>query len=401
MSHAQPADPGDVINGRYRIEKSLMRKAGQLFYSARDLELKDKVLVVFLDPSITDDLTRLSMIKERFLQIRKTPHPLLLKLFNMDRWQNYYFITGQFSEGTPLSSFVSRLPELDWKTYLKIADQLYELLDLHNRFPLPSPDFRDDRITVDSRYQLRIMPSLTRNTGEIEQGNDVPAEPEQFITGILRKLLDKVTGINHPLAAARRKRIRRFLDTFGKIRRDSPGDIWKRYRRRVPFLPRSVPQLAGIGGTILILGFLLVLLVQPRFFTLDRQKILLLDFSVLSTQEDLRVWEQRFPSLVGQILTEKHGYIPVFPKTGDAISGSVNPRLPDRRLKRYLRKISARWIITGRIHQAGNLIQIDLMVVDMLQNGRRFFSARERVFSVEDLPAAIRRLCRDFVPKVR
>lgn len=128
-----PLQPGRVLNGRFRILRSLGRGGMGEVYEAVDQELSERVAVKTIRPEIAADPTALARFRQEMQLARRITHPNICRLFDLHRSSDppggpLAFLTMELLEGETLARRLAREGRLSITDALPIAQQLADAL---------------------------------------------------------------------------------------------------------------------------------------------------------------------------------------------------------------------------------------------------------------------------------
>ena len=379
---------GDTIANRYRLLKKTSDFVPGGMLPARDLELDLDVLIQFIDPCLARNPEKLDKIKRRMVVFREISHPNVVKVFNLDRYREGYFITMQSVDGISLKRFLASSEPLEWNDFLTMVEDLLSLLKLNESSPAPLLNIQPDYIAMDSRHRLVLIPPLSFHSsdpGGMEPGSGGLDTFIGFLKGIRCRLRKK----GRPVFRSEMKKLTGILRYMESRQTAGSDEIRARFRRtglgesRVPPPCRWGVPLAGIVVGLLFFWFL------PRLSgPVKRDKILIVPVTVLAPAGNLAGWENRFVTTVQTFLRAHSGY-PVMTALEKGFWGEETDRSEQ---KRYARQKGIRWMVRGRIHQAGSVIEVDLWVTDPF-SGSPVFSDKERISRKDLIEPALSRLC--------
>jgi tetratricopeptide (TPR) repeat protein len=107
---APSLEQGEVLAGRFRVERFLGRGGMGEVYEAFDTDLNDRVALKLLASDLQDDPTASARMRRELQLARRVTHPNVCRLFDLARhefpWGEGEFLTMEFLEGGTLSAKV-------------------------------------------------------------------------------------------------------------------------------------------------------------------------------------------------------------------------------------------------------------------------------------------------------
>ena len=147
--------PGMMLDDHYEVLAEIGRGGMGTIFRARDIELDETVALKFLTGDMDPDLVA------RFVQeiktARKVNHPNVVRVFNLEKWQDHRFIVMEYIDGVALQRWMARAPAPSRADRLKIALQLTSALDAAHDLGIVHRDIKPENILVTSSGQAKIL----------------------------------------------------------------------------------------------------------------------------------------------------------------------------------------------------------------------------------------------------
>jgi tetratricopeptide (TPR) repeat protein len=144
---------GRVLNGRFRIVRSLGRGGMGEVYEAVDQELSERVAVKTIRPEIAADPTALARFRQEMQLARRITHPNICRLFDLHHSSDspgapLAFLTMELLEGVTLAGRLAREGRLSIAAALPIAQQLSDALTAAHQAGVIHRDFKSANVML-------------------------------------------------------------------------------------------------------------------------------------------------------------------------------------------------------------------------------------------------------------
>ncbi len=126
-----PLSTGDVLAGRYEIDRALGAGGMGVVYAARDLELDEVVaLKVLRAPSGSEDAAALDRFRHELRIARRISHPHVVRTHDIGEAAGRRFITMEYVDGWSLAQLLEQRSTLPLEAVVVIGKQLCRALDV-------------------------------------------------------------------------------------------------------------------------------------------------------------------------------------------------------------------------------------------------------------------------------
>src|SRR5271167_2431430 len=98
---------GDVLGGRYEIQKLLGMGGMGAVYKARDIEVERVVGLKVIRPDLAGDPAILARFKQELVLARQVTHKNIIRIYDLNEADGVKFITMEFIEGEDLRSILT------------------------------------------------------------------------------------------------------------------------------------------------------------------------------------------------------------------------------------------------------------------------------------------------------
>jgi len=196
---------GDILGGRYEIQKLLGMGGMGAVYKARDMEVERVVGLKVIRPDLAGDPAILARFKQELVLARQVTHKNIIRIYDLNEADGVKFITMEFIEGEDLRSILLREGKLPPQQAAGIMVQVCSgLLAAHSEGVIHR-DLKPSNVMCDQVGRVVIMDfglartvqgdGMTRTgmmVGTMEymspeqaMGKDLDARSDQFAVGII------------------------------------------------------------------------------------------------------------------------------------------------------------------------------------------------------------------------
>ncbi len=99
---------GDILGGRYEIQKMLGMGGMGAVYKARDMEVERVVGLKVIRPDLAGNPAILARFKQELVLARQVTHKNIIRIYDLNEADGVKFITMEFIEGEDLRSILTR-----------------------------------------------------------------------------------------------------------------------------------------------------------------------------------------------------------------------------------------------------------------------------------------------------
>lgn len=148
--------PGDVLAERFRLEELLGVGGMGLVYKAHDTELNTSVALKLLRPELTASESSLQRFRNELLLARQISHPNVIRLHELMRHQQHWFITMDYVEGESLDRKLDRERKLTPEQAIDITRQIALGLAAADQMQVVHRDLKPANILIDQQGKVLI-----------------------------------------------------------------------------------------------------------------------------------------------------------------------------------------------------------------------------------------------------
>lgn len=145
--------PGQLLGGRYRVERFIAQGGMGEVYEAEDLELGQRVALKTVRPEIAADPRALERLRKELALARRVTHPNVCRLFDLGRepglaGQPRLFLSMELLEGETLAAHLERVGRLTTAEALPIVTQVANGLQAAHEAGVVHRDFKPANVML-------------------------------------------------------------------------------------------------------------------------------------------------------------------------------------------------------------------------------------------------------------
>jgi serine/threonine protein kinase/tetratricopeptide (TPR) repeat protein len=144
--------PGDLLANRFRIIRFISKGGMGEVYEAEDLELRDRVAIKTVLPSIAANPAAIELFKQEIQLARKVTHPNVCRVFDLvydSRASSpTAFLSMELLEGITLSTYIEKVGSVSWPEAMDLAHQMAEGLHAAHTAGIIHQDFKSANVIV-------------------------------------------------------------------------------------------------------------------------------------------------------------------------------------------------------------------------------------------------------------
>jgi eukaryotic-like serine/threonine-protein kinase len=242
-SEGPPAAPGEVVLGRYRLERLLGTGGFGAVWKARDTRLK-RVVAVKVLPRASLAVPR---VRREAVAAARLSHPAIVALYEAGEDDEAAYLVSELAEGTTLDR-LEKDGRLSDRDAVQIGLALCDALEHAHEHGVVHRDVKPQNVIVGGKGEGRVKLTdfgvaqlagdepLTR-TGDVlgtlaymapEQARGRRTGPEADVYALALVLYEALAGVNPvraPTPAATLRRVGRPLPPLRRFRRDLPAEL--------------------------------------------------------------------------------------------------------------------------------------------------------------------------------
>ncbi len=148
---------GDVLGGRYEIQKLLGMGGMGAVYKARDMEVERMVGLKVIRPDLAGDPAILARFKQELVLARQVTHKNIIRIYDLNEADGVKFITMEFIEGEDLRTILLREGKLAPAEAVSIIIQACAGLQAAHSEGVIHRDLKPSNIMRDASGRVVIM----------------------------------------------------------------------------------------------------------------------------------------------------------------------------------------------------------------------------------------------------
>jgi len=147
--------PGMVVGDRYEVLAEIGRGGMGAIFRARDVELDETVALKFLAGNVDAEMA--NRLVQEIKTARSITHTNVVRVFNLDKWDDHRFIVMEYIDGLPLPRFLQRAPAPTREDRLRLAVQIASALDAAHAAGVIHRDIKPDNILVAPPCEVKVL----------------------------------------------------------------------------------------------------------------------------------------------------------------------------------------------------------------------------------------------------
>lgn len=151
-------EPGQVIAGRYEIERALGRGGMGIVYAARDREFNgERIAIKTILPQLAAGERAVERFKREIQYARRVAHPNVCRIFDVGYDGARMFVTMEYVEGITLSDLIRTRGPLSEEDAIPIVEQIAAALDETHRAGLVHRDLKTGNIMLADEGRRAVL----------------------------------------------------------------------------------------------------------------------------------------------------------------------------------------------------------------------------------------------------
>jgi serine/threonine protein kinase len=155
-------EPGVVLCGRYELLRRIGRGGTAVVHLARDLRRdgndgRDAFVAIKSRKPSVDSARAAARLKQEFRQARALSHPGIVRVHDLDRDGEQWFMTMEWIDGESLAERIQRAAPLPVDRALRIARACAQALAFAHGRGIVHGDFKPSNIMIDTHDDVRLL----------------------------------------------------------------------------------------------------------------------------------------------------------------------------------------------------------------------------------------------------
>lgn len=148
--------PGEVVAGRYEVQRLLGRGGMGMVYLVLDYDSQQRLALKTLLPQYVNNERALQRFHREVSAVRRLDHPGIVKIYDAQRQGDLLYYTMQFVEGKSLRSWMKQRGRLGLGSTIRILGLLCDALEHAHRFTIHR-DLSPDNVMVLADGSIKLL----------------------------------------------------------------------------------------------------------------------------------------------------------------------------------------------------------------------------------------------------
>ena len=148
--------PNQILNGRYKIIKSLGEGGMANVYLARDLILNRDVAVKIVRFDMRDDVRSIKRFQQEALSTTELVHPNIVGVYDIGEFQGINYLVMEYVEGTDLKQYIKKHFPIPLPTVIDIMEQILSGVKVAHEHGIIHRDLKPQNILINAKNQIKI-----------------------------------------------------------------------------------------------------------------------------------------------------------------------------------------------------------------------------------------------------
>lgn len=149
--------PGDVLGGRYEIERMLGEGGMGAVYKARDRELDRPVALKLIRPEMASNPSILARFKQELLLSRQVTHKNVIRIYDLGDADGVKFISMEFVEGRDLRALIQEKKKFSPEEAVETIRQVCQALEAAHGAGVIHRDLKPQNIMREESGRILVM----------------------------------------------------------------------------------------------------------------------------------------------------------------------------------------------------------------------------------------------------
>ncbi len=157
---------GKTFSKRYRVERRIGAGGMSIVYLAEDILLNRPVAIKILREQYADDEQNIRFFQNEARSIAALSHPNIVKIFDIGKEDQIYFIVMEYLEGETLKEIIQKRAPMDPVEAIGMIRDVLRALEHSHKRGIIHRDIKPHNIIMDKLKTLKVTDfGIARNTG--------------------------------------------------------------------------------------------------------------------------------------------------------------------------------------------------------------------------------------------
>lgn len=157
---------GKVFSKRYEVKKRIGAGGMSIVYLAEDILLNRSVAVKILRDQYADDDRNIRFFQNEARSIAALSHPNIVKIFDIGKEDQYYFIVMEYLEGETLKEVIQEKAPMNPVEAINLTRSILKALEHSHKKGIIHRDIKPHNIMLDKGHKVKVTDfGIARNTG--------------------------------------------------------------------------------------------------------------------------------------------------------------------------------------------------------------------------------------------
>lgn len=154
--HEPPVKPGEVIAGRYRVEKEIARGGMAFILRAEDTFLSTIVALKMLPPVLAQNKNAIDEIKQEARITMSLNHPNIVRLHQFEDSEKYKFLVMEYIDGPSMANIVDDKGKVPLNQAVEYMKDACKALDYAHKEGIIHRDIKSANFLVNSQGTVKL-----------------------------------------------------------------------------------------------------------------------------------------------------------------------------------------------------------------------------------------------------
>lgn len=147
---------GYILNGRYKIVRSIGSGGMANVYEAYDLILGRKVTVKMLRMDLSDDPAAIRRFKREALSLTELENPHIVSIYDIGEVDGNQYLVMEYVDGMDLKQYIRKNFPLGYERVIEIMEQVLDAVKEAHKHNIIHRDLKPQNILIDKKGNVKI-----------------------------------------------------------------------------------------------------------------------------------------------------------------------------------------------------------------------------------------------------